>query len=653
MLPQQGKSGPEVAFQACPQCAASGGDGQLVPHSMTVEDAASQPKDALGRPLYADAPTFQWRLSVPSPYDIFPRDMGIGYDWRTQAEWVECHVETLDWVALRWPQLARQVRPERADMLAYYHPLTSSSYAYGRGNPYLFRDSVRVKEFHKLPWMEWLPDNPADFANTSPDVPGHFAYNKGRSIIMAADVLLFDGPLLIDSINRPGESVPRVLLDYVPWEYRDGCDRQQGLGLWEILFDPQDIVNETVSQRAAHRQRMAVATIATSKNHNLAFTTVPGIPGRVVTYEVDPEAPGLRPELLAGTNTTIDPGVEREEQDASSVIDKLSGVVEVEQGQVPGNVTAAVAIQTLKGYTSERREPRINRMKESDTRAFKHGAELIQALTISPISLRYSTITGDEAWKLYLATDMAGQTDITIRAVPDFEEKARTQQVTSDLLNGGKIDLSRKSRVVAKLLDAPAELFEDEDRQTDTAQLEWLKLREEGITPRVDPTLDDHALHDQQHGLDLMGSEGRTLEEAAQWDNVLLFLGGSFEQIAQMALMQTMTMPQPGVDLQQAIFNLWIMALTALTQNGQFQPSGDPAALQKILNFRAHREAHRLLMQQQQQGSMMGAAIPAAPGGQADASGNVVSPTSPNPESPAMTVVNTGISGAANAAAAG
>lgn len=631
-----------ATYTGCPDCAARGESRPLQPNMSMPSPNMLGSKDPFGRQLYAPSPIGTWRISIPSPYNIFPRDLGIGISWGQQAEWTECHVETLDWIALRYPQQARKVQPERSDMLDYWHPLTSGTYSNGRGSSFLFRDSARVKEFHKAPWMEWVPDNPSDLNNTDPNVPGRFTYNKGRSIVMAGDVILFDGPLMLDSLTGAGGPVPRVHMEYVPWEIRDGGDRLQGLSLWELLFDAQDIINSTTSQRAAHRERLAVATIVASKEHNLSTMTMPGIPGRIITIDVDPQSQTFLPRLLEGTNTTIDPGVDREKADIGNDMNTMSGKVEVEEGRVPGQVASAIAIRLLNAQTSERREPRVRRMRESDRRIIKHGAELLQAMTIEPVELSYETVTGDEAWAFYLGSDMSGQTDIELDVVPDFEEKARVQQLVTDMVNAQQIDLARKGRIVAKIQEAPPELFEDDNRQVETAQLEWIKLRDSARPPRVDPMLDSHQIHNEQHALDLMSSEGRSLEEAADWDNVLKALGASWEQISQMALMQTQFMPQPGVDLQDAILNLWMQALQALQQAGVLQLAGDQEALQKILTFRAHLETHRLLMQQQQMQSMQ-QPMPAPGGAPADAAGNIPSPASPDPTTPSQTITNVGI----------
>lgn len=630
-------------FSSCPECARDGIDSPLQPAPLSMEEVASGPKDSLGRNLYRDEPLGQTQISIPSPYDIFPRDMGIRLNWGQQSEWAECHIETLDWIALRYPKNAHKVKAENPGTLAAYHPLTAVPLSFGypgsSGGLALFRNSCRVKEWHKAPWMEWIPASP-DLGPDSQE--GHYEFNKGRSLVMAGDVILFDGPLMLDSLTHPDQSVARIKLEYVPWEFRDGCERLQGLSLWEILFDPQDILNQTTSQTAAVRERCAVPTIITSKQHRIDLLKNPGIPGRLVAIDVDSDAPSFRPSVMEGTNTTIAPGVINERDTASAMIDSLAGLVEVEKGQVPPNVSASVAISQLKNFTGERREPRINRIKESDTRVFTHLAELDQALIIEPREVAYLDVTKQEAWAMYEGADMGGQTDIEIKAIPDFEEEAETRQIVTDAVNSKMLDpAGPKARIIADLLKLPEELYAGETVQVDTAQNEWLRFTRSDRIPQVDPMLDDNAIHLEQHGKDLMSGEGQELEESADWDNALKALGLQWEQISQMAMFQP---PQPGVSLQDVIFNLWNMALMQLQQAGAWQPSGDPAALQKLLAWRSHMEAHRLISQQRQM-QAMAQPMPAAPGGQADASGNQVSPASPNPQSPTQTIVNAGISG--------
>ena len=629
-------------LQTCPQCASQGMESPLQPLEQTLADVAPGPTDSFGRPLYSDQPLGEWRISLPSPYDMFPRDMGVRLHWGTQAEWSECHIETMDWLALRFPQKAHLVTPENPGALSAFHPLTAVPLTYGypaSSGLSLFRDSCRVKEWHKYPWMEWVGGDPDNHAASA---PGRYQFNSGRSIVMAGDVVLYDGPLMLNSLTQPGKQVPSIHMEYVPWEFRDGGERLQGLGLWEVLFDPQVIRNQTVSQTAAVRERCAVPTIIVSKQHQLEIMKNPGIPGRLVAIDPDSDAPSFRPGIMEGSNISIDQGVVLESQTASAAIDKLSGAVEVEKGQVPPGVTAAIAISQLKNYTGERREPRINRMKEADQRCFRHGLELMQALTIEPRETQYLAEDGQEAWAMYQGTDIADQTEIEIEAVPDFEEEAEIRQVVDDQVKTGLLDpAGPKRRLIAKLLHVPDELFDSESRQVDTAQNEWLRFRDSGRLPRVDPMLDDNAMHLEQHGKDLMSGEGQELEEAGAWDDCLKALGFNWEAISNMALMSP---PTPGKDLQDTVLSLWNMALMQLVQAGLWTPPQDPQPLQQILGWRAHMEAHRLYEMQKQQQAMMGP-LPAAPGGNADAAGNQISPAAPNPQTPSQTITNVGVSG--------
>jgi hypothetical protein len=198
------------------------------------------------------------------------------------------------------------------------------------------------------------------------------------------------------------------------------------------------------------------------------------------------------------------------------------------------------------------------------------------------------------------------------------------------------------SREVARILDAPEQLFEVEDLQKDGAQREYLEFKEKGKVPVVDPSLDDHGAHYRQHGIDAQGEWFLELEEKANWDEALKVLGANWEQLLQMVAMT----PGPTC-LQDRIYQAWIGILTQAARpqiildpaSGQPIPAGPPLfmppqdpegqqALDLVLRWRAHSEDHKWTEQLKQM-QAMGQPTLAAPGGQATPEGGQPAPGQP------------------------
>lgn len=635
-----------VDVQACPTCQAP-----MLPFKPTMEEA-HQAKDAVGRPLGQQLPKGDWRLSVRSGYDVFPRNLGIDMRPGQVDEWVEAHVEHVDWIANRWPEKAGLVRPESAAALAKYHPIAGAPEIYASViDVKTFEQSVRVKERHKKPWMERV---------VSPDGKVSFQRNKGRSAIMAGDVVLLDAPYMMPSLTRPGQEVERVTMEYIPWEIREGGRRLEGLGLWDLMHDPQDVINTIWSQAGAVRERLAVPIYTVSRQANMELTSLKGgVPGRVA--EVDPDPNGADVGLKLINNETINQGVYQEMDRAIAALhDRYSGNARVEGGAPPPGVDAAQAIRELKEAAGEKRESRIRRIRTGFKRVFDHGARLMQALYIEPRPIKYEDDDGEERW-----TELEGLqlgTEVEIDVEPEEVDADEKRAKVKDLMGAGILNMADpnttkvQKRRVAKYLDAPEDLYEDEDLQEKSAQREWIKFKTEQRVPVVDPSLDDHEEHYNEHGRRAHSEWFRHHEDVADWDGALKVLGGKWDmtlqQISSMMLPPPPPMPMVGPDgapipgsapppmpwpgpppgcIQDFILMAWQQQL----MEAQFPPPPvvqtpgveDPkaqaqlASLKIVLDWRAHMEAHKLEAEIKQMRAAVQPTL-AAPGADATAAGN-------------------------------
>lgn len=612
---------------ACPTCPSH---PPLTKYMPTMEEAYKA-TDTVGRPLGRQLPVGDWWLTVRSPYDVFPRDLGFNQNWLDVTEWSEAHVETLDWVALRYPEKAGQVKPENPARLSEYHPVVGSPNLYGGYESKLFLNSTRVKERHKLPWMEKQEN-------------GEYRMNRGRSVVMAGEVVLEDGPLMIESLTKPGNWIEQRMMVFVPWEFLDGGRRLAGLGIWDLMFDPQDGLNECVSQEQNIRQRCAVPFILAARSHNLETpANQTGIAGRYVTFDIDANAPEQRPTLM--NNETAPSGISNEAAFYRDEISRLPGRAAVERGETPSNqISAAAAIENLKTYVSETRQPRLERIKAAFKKVWSHGLQLMAALYLEPRPVRAEDDDGEERWKMLKGTDLHDQADVEVEADPDYDVKARNQSLTFDYIQQKVINPQdpKTARLIAKIFEgeaSPKEFFQDATLQEDEAQREWIAFRDRQMLPIVDPILDDHEIHVEMHARASTTETFRKLAERAGWRlKVLPILQPLWEQLK----LQAQTMPaqpmkpdpsgavQPGppdpltglptqvpvmvpagppMTLQERVIRVWSEVLAV---NG-FKAE-DPKTLSLVLAWKAHEVQHQIEGQAKQMAVQQGAVLPAPPG---------------------------------------
>jgi hypothetical protein len=618
-----------VTVQACPWCP---DHPPMVETSATLEEAQNGATDAIGRPLGQEQPLGDWEMTVRSPYDMFARNMGLDMSPGEVSEWTVAHVEHLDWVGLRWPNLVGKVKPENPAALARYHPIAGApDLLNSLLDSKMFENCVRVKERHKAPWMEPQLD-PATGKY-------QMKLNRGRSaVVIGSEVMLYDH-LLMPSINYPGEYVERVDVDYVPWEFIDGGRRLQGQGLWSMMFDPQDARNEITSQTQAVRKRLAVPLYLALTTHNFSIQGMRGIPGMLAEIEPDPVAPMILPQLI--NNSTIDAGVREELRDSIDSIGRFAGFVEVEKGTPPPGVSAGYAIEALKGAAGERREPRLARVKASLKRAWSHGARVMVHMYAEGRPMKYEDDDGEERWKYAKGLDFNKQTDVDVDGEPDFDTAAAEVEKVRDAITMRVIDPSRatpaKQRRLAKLLKLPEELFEDEDLQEKAAQREWIEFKDNSVYPRVDPGMDDNSTHYQIHGRHWHSAFCREQRRLAGWDQILQVLGGTWTQDLTMLSMT----PSPQ-DIQDRVLSFWLQKLQMAPMLGLSYRPPDPqtqpreaAAFKYVMIWRAHIEAHRLEDEVKQRQAMMMPVL-AAPGAPQTSAGNMPTEGAPPTAQPAL-----------------
>lgn len=624
----------------CPRCA---DHPEMVPLQPTLEEAAKS-HDSAGRPLGTQQPRGDWEMTIRSPYDVFPRNFGLDTLPGDVKELVEAHVQHLDWVGLRWPDKVGHVRAENPAILARYHPVAGApDLLYSLLDHRMFENCVRVKERHKLPWMEPVQD----------EVTGQWVMklNRGRSVIIVGDVVMFDGSYLMDSVTYPGETVERVVYDYVPWELKDGGRRLKGQSLWTNMFDPQDACNEIRSQTQAVRKRLAVPIYVVLTTHQFTIQGMRGgLPGALAEIEPDPNAPTVLPQLI--NNETIDEGVRYELQDAIDAVGRYAGYTDVEQGNPPTNVSAGNALTILKGEAGERREPRLARIKASLSRAWSHGARLMAHMYLEARPVKFKDEDGEELWRYMKGLDFNKQMDIGVDAEPDVDAVAQEIEVVRDMLQLRVIDPANMTpqqlRQLARKLRAPEDLFEDDDIQDKDAQREWIEYKDEKRMPRIDFGMDDDSTHYKVHGRQCHQAYFREKEREADWDGALAILNGTWHNdltaLSHMGVITPLIPPYPP-DLQDRIAFHWTQTLQ---MQGWTPPPGGEESFDFVVYWRAHTEAHRLSDEIKQ---VRAAQMPqlAAPGAEATEAGN--QPTAGAPPA-ASDVPNTGSMAAIPAGAA-
>ena len=631
-------------------------------------------RDQFGRDLGEDVPLGEWKLDTLTPDEVFVSNFGINVRPGHIKEFWLCRVRQLSWIRNRFAN-GGLVKPEATRPLMEFHPIFGERELYQATAPKAFKQHARVKEYHRHPSKQLVLDpnthqpevgtDPLD-SETYGKPTGRTEMDRGRSIIMANDVVLFDGDYMIESQTNPGELIGRCNLDVAIFDFRSGGREIEGVALAERLFSPCESNNEVLSMIQDTIQVQGTPKWRATRGMELDFDAAGGA-GGVYIWAPDPMSPNLEPQQVENDLKSIGVLMSFLNYGRES-IGRIAHMNDVEEGNVPPGVTAALALQILAEQSNEKRKPRIRRIKEMLQRQYTHGLELMHELVREPRLAWVEGDDGEEVQESWQGLDILGQTDVRIDAEPDHSSALVRQQTIRDMMGFPQFEQqfmsdARTRRLVAEELGAPRELFERYDLQDNAARREYTKFMESGEAPIVDNDLDDNESHADRHGIDCLGEQWRALERTADWNGAWKFLadwekvyfqGNQTQQpspdpmappiiTGQPPLSQTYDEQQVPPALDVRIKKCWIGLLTMRgylpptppdpMQVAQAQqqsmltgqpmvppppgPGVPPPDLDRALTFRAHLASHIAYAKQEKEAMMAGAPVQAAPGEQA------------------------------------
>jgi hypothetical protein len=606
---------------------------ELVQHTPIGDELDAQ--DFFSRDLARDVPLCDWVAKTIDPRDFYPENYGVDKMNGTVRRFTYAHVESLDWICNRYAN-GYLVRPEDTQKLMQYHPVWGERQLFfsGGGSPdsTIVQNSAAVRESYIQPWREGVKGEDGKYILDEDGRP-LTKLNKGRMIVTANRVVLYDGDMMVESQYTPGKFFPRVHLEYIPWKFRSGGRELFGVSMSEQLFDPQDNINEIISQIQDARQTMGSPKFAIPRGGNLAYDSGSAA-GAMWLFDADPTFPEGFREI---GNKLLNYEVYKEIENTIEHIQRAQNTQSVETGGVPPGVAAALAIQMLAEQTNERRRARIRRIREALERVFSHGLKLMHEFCDEEREL-WLQEKGDWKRRAWTGMQLHGMTEVRIEAEPEHDTAVQEQQSIRDALTAGLFSENsgmdaRTRRKIAAEMGIKSEMFNEQNAQEKQAEREYVNWTEAGIPPVVNPFLDDNAIHAERHGLDAMESKFQDMAQESGFLEALPLLDG-WNTPRPMTLQNGMTImapspmdtflamsgPQAPKDKQGQIIGTWSLLLA---QSGFQMKPGQEEAFKKVVIFLAHKVAHELTAEEQKMAAMQGVQQLAAPGGETTAGGTI------------------------------
>jgi hypothetical protein len=571
-------------------------------------------EDLFGRELFAEHPKNSPNVEIPSVYDIFPENEGIGFDTPNDVKvWYRCTPRSIShWIASHYPDMVKDVQPDDANYISERHPVVGgygTSDMFGAvGNRALWRNYALVKTAIVEPCPE---------------------YRRGRFVEMAGRVLLRDEELYRESKDpkRKGLLIPLVQVAAARFFVKDG--EVNGQGIVKPLVSPQNRVNMTYSQIIDTRQRNGVSGILATQGTQLVSGWLEGFTGRIVRWKPDAMYPHIKPEFIQAS--MIDSAIYQELDRTIERMQQIAGAQDVDLGKAPRNVSAATAIQILQEQASGRREGREQELIDAFKKVYSHQLLLHSEFTIEPREYRVQAQNGKWEYRQFLGLDLAGHTDVMVEEQAGYDARAFEREALAQAIQIGVVVISTPyaRREAAKAFGISAKVSDEENTQISDCEGKWYAFRDNLEVPTIDPSLDDHWLMFSVYGRFLKSSEGQSLAKQYQWPETLRLIAGwevkleeaiaLAEQIKQLAA-QAQSNPMAQMSLQAFMLSTGETPLSVqLPEDEQdkilytwARMGADPA--NPFNQFRAVVEGHKRLGEKKKMEAMMGPRF-SAPGG--------------------------------------
>lgn len=604
---------PDISFDAtsCLQC------GAPMNSWTPTEEEHLEGEDPFGHSFAQQAPINQPDIEIPSPFDIWIQNDGIGFDDPGDVrEWYRCTPRNIDhWIADHYPDNADNIRAEDVNEILQYHPLASG---YGFKESEFSRNSAwRRTALVKTAVVDRCRD-----------------YPLGRYVEMAGQELLADRPLYRKSTRQPGVIVPLVKVTAARFIIKDG--ELRGQGIVQPLVSLQNRINLTFSQIVDTRQRNGVSGVMGTTGMRFTSGWLDGFAGRFIRWDPDPNHPDMEPKFIE--TKVIDAGVYQELDRTVEMMAQISGTQDVDIGKAPRNVSAATAIQILQESAAGRREGREQELIDAFKECYSHQLLLLAEYAIEPRTYRLKARNGKWEYRQFLGSDLAGHTDVMVEEQAGYDARAFLREALVQAISLKILVISSpfQRREAAKALGLTPSLTDEENMQISDCEAKWYAFRDFQEIPIPDETLDDHWLFYQGYGLFLKTSEGREITKNSGWDGLADLIAGWEDKLVQATQLEKQIQGMMG---QAAMGDL--NAATSL-KNIEMQTGRPVVELrlprsmnQKILYvwqnmgapvddpyvmFRATFESHRLLAQAKKG---LGSQVPvlSAPGGAQTLSG--------------------------------
>ncbi len=489
----------QLRMRHCPFCQQQ---SDLKPYEMTPQEATGQ--DIFERPMGLNVPTGEGLIDVISIHEYFPENGGLSIEPNQQKIFMQEKVRDLEWIAVRFPEIADDIHPEESWRLLRTNPLFSEPIfsgighrggLTGQGNE-CYYNHARVREVVVKP----------------KPIPG---LELGAWFICVSDKII-RRPLCYRVETENGEQlVPRIKYHFARFKRVPG--NFDGRTFVDDMKPLQRRLNEVDAQGVDLRER-GKPVIWTPAGTEIYVRD--DVSGSLNVVEYDAALTSWTPRESMFPGVPLTGAVYSQER--SQIMEDMQRIgfpQDIEMGQSTGSIKTTSGLMLLSEEASQKRAPRERAMINLYESAFQHLLQLNWAFRKEDADYEVMNEAGIFERKSFTGSDLLGTIKVKMNARAGYDQTLYNKEAASEALQMGiyKLDSPAAIDRILDLMKLPKDVNENQTLQITRAEMTWSDFIHDRVVPNIDPTLFDAVTWYSVLGKRWLTDEAYELQEKAGW----------------------------------------------------------------------------------------------------------------------------------------
>ncbi len=492
----------QVEITVCPFCQEM---NELQSYPLNEEEASEE--DAFGRRLGMLVPTGETAIEAVSLHEYFPENGGINVEPHEQNINQQTSIRSLEYIALRYPEFEKELRPEEPRELIRYNPIYSEPLLSGYMG---YNLSTGYESYYNHAKLREIVIQPHP----------HIRGLEEGAIFASAGEQVTKKPLMVTVDGAAGQhKIPKVKYHFARFKR------------WPKNFWSRTVVDELVPiQRRLNELDAQMIDIRERGKPNMwlpegtTLYTRDDVQGSFTCIYYDPSDPNWNPQQGLYPGQPIAGSPYMSERDNTLRDAQMVGAPQdIEVGQAPGSVKTTSGLMLLDEAASTKRGPRERSLTLMFESGFSHVLEMNWAFRKEDVTYSIQREGGIYEQKTYTGTDLLGAMRVKMTAKAGYDQAIYNKEAAAEALQMGLVQLTSPDQIdrMLELMKLPKDLNERQHLQVLRAEEAWSDFIHERHIHTPDQTIEHPVTWYSVLGKRWFSDECVILQRTSGWQDLI------------------------------------------------------------------------------------------------------------------------------------